>query len=53
QLLAIICDNASNNNVMIQKMEEAIDSFLGGRARVRCLCHVVNLVAKSIISVFD
>jgi hypothetical protein len=51
--LAITCDNASNNNALIQQLSEVVPSFGGQDARVRCFAHVVNLVVKSILSQFD
>ncbi|KAG6874263.1 hypothetical protein C0992_007896 [Termitomyces sp. T32_za158] len=55
KVLSVTCDNATNNNVMILEMElnDALKRFNGQSSRVRCFAHVVNLVAKSIISQFD
>lgn len=53
--LAVTCDNTSNNDTMIDALEESGDlpNFDGARARVRCFLHILNLVAKSIIRQFD
>lgn len=53
QMLAVTCDNASSNDVMIEEMEEMIASFRGGRARSRCFCHIINLVAKMVLRQFE
>ena len=53
QMLAVTCDNASANDVMIQEMEDMIVSFRGGRARSRCFCHIINLVAKMVLRQFE
>ncbi len=53
--LAITCDNTSNNDTMMEALEEPgnLPNFDGPRARVRCFLHILNLVAKSIICQFD
>jgi hypothetical protein len=51
--LSITCDNASANDKMIQELGNVLDRYPGEEARVRCFCHVINLVVKSIISQFD
>lgn len=38
---------------MIEKMETKLKKFQGDGSRVRCFAHVVNLVARSVISQFD
>ncbi|EPS95117.1 hypothetical protein FOMPIDRAFT_1099721, partial [Fomitopsis schrenkii] len=53
QMLAVTCDNASANNVMIQEMEYMIASFRGSRTRSRCFCHIINLVAKMVLHQFE
>ena len=52
-MLAVTCDNASSNDVMIDEMEEMISSFRGSRARSRCFCHIINLVAKMVLRQFE
>ena len=54
--MAVACDNAFNNNTMIEEL--ASDKLLGQwfdghAARVRCFLHILNLVAKSLIRQFD
>jgi hypothetical protein len=53
QILSVICDNASSNEAMISKLEELNDAFSGEASLVRCFLHVVNLVAKTTIRLFD
>ena len=47
------CDNAANNDVMIRKLEEKVPSFDGAMARSHCFLHITNLVAKSLMWLFD
>ena len=51
--MAITCDNASNNDALIQRLSEEVPSFGGQTARVCCFAHIVNLIVKSILSQFD
>ncbi|KAF9028133.1 hypothetical protein BDZ89DRAFT_904045, partial [Hymenopellis radicata] len=53
QIIGITCDNAANNDVMMDKLGEDMEDFDGPRARARCFTHVVNLVAKSLLKLFD
>ncbi|KAI0745591.1 hypothetical protein C8Q76DRAFT_601559, partial [Earliella scabrosa] len=56
QCLAVTCDNASNNDTMIDELLKAHNlgrQFGGQHARVRCFLHILNLVAKSLIRQFD
>ncbi|TFY69264.1 hypothetical protein EVJ58_g529 [Rhodofomes roseus] len=53
KMLGVTCDNASANDVMIEEMEAMILSFRGGRARSRCFCHIINLVAKMVLRQFE
>ena len=53
QILSITCDNASNNDAMIDELGEIIPTFPGEPNRTRCFAHIINLVAKSVIKQFD
>jgi hypothetical protein len=53
QVLSITCDNASNNDEMIRKLEELIDEFKGPESQTRCFTHILNLIAKSIMQQFN
>ncbi|OJA08026.1 hypothetical protein AZE42_10848 [Rhizopogon vesiculosus] len=53
KMLSTTCDNASNNNVMIDKLATLVPEFAGDASHTRCFLHTVNLVAKSLICEFD
>jgi hypothetical protein len=53
QILSITCDNASNNDTMIESLGVLIDDFPGPANQTRCFLHVLNLVVKSILKQFD
>ena len=52
-MLAVTCDNATNNDAMVDELVERLPAFPGATNRVRCFAHVVNLIAKSLIRQFD
>ena len=52
-MLSITCDNASNNDTMIEELANLLDDFPGEVNRTRCFMHILNLVTKSIIKQFD
>jgi hypothetical protein len=47
------CDNASNNDKMIEALEDRVEEFAGSTNHTRCFLHVLNLVVKSILRQFD
>ncbi|KAF8325139.1 hypothetical protein F5887DRAFT_826223, partial [Amanita rubescens] len=51
-ILSITCDNATNNDVMVAKLERLLPDY-SPLDRSRCFLHVVNLIAKSIVKQFD
>ena len=53
QLLSITCDNASNNDKMIERLSILVENFPGPANQTRCFMHILNLVAKSILHQFD
>jgi hypothetical protein len=53
QILGITCDNASNNDKMIEHLSTLIENFPGAANQTRCFSHILNLVAKSILRQFD
>ena len=53
QILSITCDNASSNAAMIEELELLLDNFPGAANRARCFTHILNLVVKSIMRLFD
>jgi hypothetical protein len=46
QVLALVCDNASNNDTMVEELQVLVPSFRGQTTRVRCFAHILNLVVK-------
>ena len=48
-----MCDNMSNNDVLVDDLADKVASFGGDATRVRCFAHVINLVMKSILAQFD
>ena len=53
QILSVTCDNASNNDAMIEELQELIPEFAGSVSHTWCFLHIVNLVAKSLICQLD
>lgn len=53
QILSVTCDNASSNDVMIDRLAELIVVFPGAANRTRCFTHILNLVVKVILRQFD
>lgn len=52
QVLGIVCDNAANNDTLLEHMEELTVGPVCAETRVRCFAHVLNLVVKATLSVF-
>ena len=53
QILGVTCDNASNNDKMIENLADLIEHFPGAVNQICCFVHILNLVAKSILQQFD
>jgi hypothetical protein len=53
QCLGITCDNASNNDTMIDELVDLLPNFPGAANRSRCFLHVVNLIAKTLLKQFE
>jgi Ran GTPase-activating protein (RanGAP) involved in mRNA processing and transport len=51
--LGITCDNASNNDKMIDHLATLVDAFPGAANQTRCFTHILNLVAKSVLHQFE
>ncbi|CAB4475133.1 unnamed protein product [Rhizophagus irregularis] len=53
KILAVACDNASNMDVMLDKISQSLAkksiTFDPKNQRVRCFAHVINLAAKKLI----
>ncbi|KAH9016441.1 hypothetical protein EDB85DRAFT_2155935 [Lactarius pseudohatsudake] len=52
KFMALVCDNASNNDTMVTELELLLPNFGGGKFRVWCFAHVLNLVVKAVLSQF-
>lgn len=52
QVLSITCDNASNKDVMIDRLETLLPDFSKVN-HTRCFLHVNNLVARTLVRQFD
>ena len=50
--MSVTCDNASNNDTMVEEMDWLIASF-SATSRTRCFLHIVNLIAKSLLKQFE
>lgn len=53
KILGATADNASSNDTMTEHMGELVAHFGGTASQVRCVLHITNLVAKSLIKPFD
>jgi hypothetical protein len=53
QILGITCDNATNNDKMIQELSDLLENFPGAANQTRCFTHILNLVVKSVLKQFD
>jgi len=51
--MAIICDNASSNDKMIDDLAVRLVEYPGAANRTRCFTHILNLVVKSVMQQFD
>ncbi|KIM60169.1 hypothetical protein SCLCIDRAFT_124814 [Scleroderma citrinum Foug A] len=47
------CDNASNNDQMIEELHTLVVEFAGSASHTRCFLHIINLIAKMLIQQFD
>jgi hypothetical protein len=52
-MLSVTCNNASNNNTMVDELGALIDNFSGGASQTCCFAHIINLITKMIIQQFD
>ena len=51
--MCITCDNASNNNAMVDELESKVTGYNGKASHARCFLHIINLVAKTLTREFD
>ena len=52
KILSVTCDNTSNNDTMINKMDIMLTGFSSINC-THCFAHILNLVAKSLLKQFD
>ncbi|KAE9386211.1 hypothetical protein BT96DRAFT_839587, partial [Gymnopus androsaceus JB14] len=45
-LMCMSMDNASNNDTTTTELACILPSFLGNLWRIRCILHILNLIAK-------
>jgi hypothetical protein len=53
KLLSVTADNAKNNETMMEELEGILEfqgQFTGMSSYVRCIAHILNLIAKEILS---
>ena len=50
---SITCDNASNNDTMVDALKDRLENFPGKSNCTCCFNHIVNLIAKSVIHQFN
>jgi hypothetical protein len=53
QVLTIAADNVSANNVMIDELSTSLPIFPGEKHCIWCFNHIINLMAKSLLKLFD
>jgi hypothetical protein len=53
QILSLTCDNASNNDTMVEELVYLVAAFDGEVSRTCCFAHIINLITKSVIKQFD
>ena len=49
----VTCNNASNNDVMIDRLSVLAPEFAGKAAHTQCFLHIMNLISKTLIRQFD
>jgi hypothetical protein len=52
KILSVTCNNASNNDTMLQKLDGLLSGFSSLNC-TRCFAHILNLVAKALLKQFD
>ncbi|KAJ6609637.1 hypothetical protein B0H10DRAFT_1813386, partial [Mycena sp. CBHHK59/15] len=53
KLTSITCDNASSNDPMVHSLQARLPAFDAAKDRTRCFAHIISLVAKSLLKMFD
>ncbi|KAF9470669.1 hypothetical protein BDN70DRAFT_769815, partial [Pholiota conissans] len=52
QILSVTCDNASNNDTMVDELADSLPDWSTINC-THCFAHIVNLVAKSLLKQFN
>ncbi|KAE9399722.1 hypothetical protein BT96DRAFT_766233, partial [Gymnopus androsaceus JB14] len=52
-VISITCDNATSNNSIVAELAFDLLSFEEERDWTHCFMHIINLVAKSLLKMFD
>jgi hypothetical protein len=53
-VFGLALDNASNNDTMVDELQALLPgSICGAHTRIRCICHIMNLAVKAILSQFS
>ena len=52
-IVSIVCDNATSNDAMVNRLAHLLPEFEGHEDCTRCFAHVINLVTKSLLKMFD
>src|ERR1700733_4848515 len=52
KILSITCDNASNNDTMVEEMAKTLTAFSEVN-HTCCFAYIINLIAKSLLKQFD
>ncbi len=53
KILSITCDNATNNDTVVDDLTDRLLEYPSEEHRTRCFAHVVNLVVKSLLNKFE
>ncbi|KAE9392908.1 hypothetical protein BT96DRAFT_753763, partial [Gymnopus androsaceus JB14] len=53
RVVSITCNNATSNDSMVAELVFDLPSFEGEQDQTRCFTHIINLVAKSLLKMFD
>ncbi|KAF9220144.1 hypothetical protein BS17DRAFT_652896, partial [Gyrodon lividus] len=53
KILSITANNATSNDTMTDKLTNLLAHFGGEAGRTRCFLHIINLVVKMLIKLFD
>ncbi|KAG0705119.1 hypothetical protein DFH29DRAFT_800888 [Suillus ampliporus] len=52
-MLSLMGNNASSNDTLTTELAKHVDSFSDTLSRTHCFLHIINLIVKSIIKLFD